>query len=70
MLHALTVMGRILLVVPLVVGIVIGLIDAASSADLKGDTVAVGGGLVMLCGISALGYVGVKRFRRGLRGDE
>lgn len=70
MLYALTVMGRILLVVPLVVGIIVSIIEAASPATLDRDTILAGSALVMLCGLVTLGYVAVQRFRRGLQGKD
>ena len=69
-LQALIIMGRILLAVPLLFGIVVSIIEAVSSTTLDRDTFLAGGGMVMLCGLVTLGYVAVKRFRRSLRGED
>jgi len=69
-LRALATMGRILLIVPLAAGIIVSVIETASPSWVDWHTVAAGAGIIMLCGFVTLGYVGVKRFRRGLAGKE
>ena len=67
-LRALTVIGRILLGGPILAGIIVSVIEAVSPSWVDWHTVAAGAGIIMLCGLITLGYVAVKRFRRGLRG--
>ena len=74
-LDALTVMGRILILTPvalslfaLLYAVVVGenLVGTLGS-DAGGSAYAVG--LIFLCGVIALTYAAIKRFRQGLRGE-
>jgi uncharacterized membrane protein len=69
-LRALATMGRILLIVPIVAGAIVTIIEAPSPSWVDWHTVLAGAALVMLCGLVTLGYVAVKRFRRGLQGED
>lgn len=72
-LSALTIMGRILIFVPIVVNLVVLLYSVLSEnggIDLEASPAdAYILGLIFLCGLVTLVYVAIKRFREGLRGE-
>ena len=66
-LSALATMGRVLLFTPIVIAFLTWLVRDPHTIQ---ESVLAGGGTVMICGLVMLGYVGVKRFRRGVAGKE
>jgi len=67
-LSALTIMGRILILVPIVASL-LGFIlsnDGGLEAS-SGDAYVMG--MIFLCGVVTLVYVAIKRFQEGLRGE-
>ena len=69
-LSALTVIGRILIFVPIIVGLIIFLCSLYGTNFNAPETLFAGSSMIFLCGLVTLVYVAVKRFREGLRGDE
>ncbi len=68
-LSALTVMGRILIFVPFILGLIVLLFSVFGYNPIGLDTLSAGASMVFLCGTVTLVYVAVKRFREGLHGD-
>jgi len=69
-LSALTIMGRILISVPIIVSLIAFLLSLFGSNPVNDENVFAGGAMIFFCGAATLIYVAVKRFRRGLRGEE
>ena len=69
-LSALTVMGRILISVPIIVSLIALLLSLLGANPVNDESVFAGGTMIFFCGAATLIYVAVKRFRQGLRGEE
>ena len=68
-LSALTIMGRILIFVPIIVGLTSSLLGLFGVNPVDNDIVFSGSTMLFLCGVAALVYVAIKRFRQGLHGE-
>ena len=67
-LSALTIMGRILIFVPMGASLLGFILSSNGGLEASpGDAYVMG--MIFLCGVVTLVYVAVKRFRAGLRGD-
>lgn len=69
-LSALTIMGRILIFVPIIIGLIALLLSLYGINSVNSEVVFSGSTMLFLCGVATLVYVAIKRFREGLRGDE
>jgi hypothetical protein len=69
-LSALTIMGRILIFVPLIVTLIAILLGLFGTSPVNGESVFAGSTMIFFCGAATLIYVAIKRFRQGLRGEE
>jgi hypothetical protein len=69
-LSALTIMGRILIFVPLVVTFIAILLGLFGTSSINGESVFAGSTMIFFCGAATLIYVAVKRFWQGLRGEK
>jgi len=69
-LSALTIMGRILIFVPLIVGFVAILLSLFGVNPVDDESLFAGSTMLFLCGVATLIYVAIKRFREGLRGEK
>ncbi len=67
-LSALTIMGRILIFVPIGASL-LGFILSNNGGLEASSGVAYVMGMIFLCGVVTLVYVAIKRFREGLRGE-
>lgn len=68
-LSALTVMGRILISVPIIIGFIAIPLSIFGVNPVNDESVFAGSTMIFLCGVATLIYVAVKRFRQGLRGE-
>lgn len=68
-LSALTIMGRILIFVPIIVGFIAWLLSLFGANPVSDESIFAGGTMLFLCGVATPVYVAVKRFRQGLRGE-
>lgn len=68
-LSALTVMGRILISVPLIVSLLAVLLSFFKANPLNDESIFAGSSMIFLCGVATLIYVAIKRFQQGLRGE-
>jgi len=69
-LSALTIMGRILISVPIIVSLIAFLLSLFGTNPVDNENIFAGGTMIFLCGTATLIYIGFKRFRQGLRGEE
>ncbi len=69
-LSALTIMGRILIFVPIIVSLIAFLLSLFGTNPVNDESVFAGSTMIFLCGVATLIYVAVKRFRQGLRGED
>jgi len=69
-LSALTIMGRILISVPIIVSLIAILLGLFGASPVNGESVFAGSTMIFFCGVTTLIYVAIKRFRQGLRGEE
>ena len=68
-LSALTIMGRILISVPIIIGLVAILLSLFGVNPVDEESLFAGSTMIFLCGVATLIYVAIKRFRQGLRGE-
>ena len=69
-LRALTVMGRIMISVPILLFLVQIINSWAGGSPSLADAASSGAGSTFFCGVVVLVYVAFKRFRQGLRGED
>lgn len=69
-LRALTIIGRVFIFVPIAVGLIQWIIDFTGESPVDNEMIYSGSAMLIICGIVTLVYVAVKRFRKGLRGEE
>lgn len=69
-LSALTIIGRIFIFVPIAAGLIQWIIDLTGKSPANNEVIYSGSAMLIICGIVTLVYVAVKRFRKGLRGEE
>jgi hypothetical protein len=67
---ALTIMGRILISVPIIVSLIASLLSLFGANPVDNENIFAGGAMIFFCGAATLIYVAAKRFRQGLRGVE
>jgi nicotinamide riboside transporter PnuC len=65
-LSALTIMGRILIFVPVVVMLLSFILSLFGANPVNGESVFAGSTMIFICGAAALFYVAIKKFQQGL----
>jgi len=68
-LNALTIMGRILISVPIIVSLLSILLSLFGANPVNDESVFTGSTMIFFCGVATLVYVAIKRFQQGLRGE-
>lgn len=68
-LSALTIMGRILIFVPIIISLIAILLSLLGTSPVNDESIFAGSTMIFFCGVATLIYVAIKRFRQGLRGE-
>ena len=68
-LSALTIMGRILISVPIIVSLIAILLSLFGDSPVNDESIFAGSTMIFFCGAATLIYVAIKRFGQGLRGE-
>jgi hypothetical protein len=68
-LSALTIMGRILISVPIIISLIAILLSLFGASPVNDGSIFAGSTMIFFCGAATLIYVAIKRFRQGLRGE-
>jgi len=69
-LSALTIMGRILISVPIIISLIAILLLRIEASPVNHESIFAGSTMIFFCGVVTLVYVAIKRFGQGLRGEE